>query len=64
MKFTVEIDMENAAFEDPQELSRIVAKIAHRVEGEDNTQTYVSVSSPIFDINGNNVGRWELGDYS
>lgn len=52
MKFICEIDMTNAAFEDPEELIRILKEqVIKRLE-EGNTGNRVS------DCNGNFVGQW------
>ncbi len=56
--FTVAFDADNAAFEpEPEhEIARILRVIAERVEnGED-----ISHFKTIFDINGNDVGRYSL----
>ena len=60
MKFKVEITMNNQAFvDDPNELSRILIKLANRLEfpdWENVTPDYGNLR----DINGNKVGTWEL----
>ena len=54
MKLTLEITMDNAAFEDdPQELSRILSKLAEQADHDPHTR-------PVFDINGNTVGRFTI----
>jgi hypothetical protein len=60
MRFTINMTCDNAAF-DPypgEEVARILRDIADRVElgwTDDTWQT-------IRDINGNDVGRWKLGE--
>ena len=53
MKFTVEIECDNAAFAfDPHaEVARLLARLAEAIE------TTESMAHPIFDTNGNRVGR-------
>lgn len=53
-RFSLTIDMDGAAFEDPQELVRILGKVAREVEAQ--------VPSPvnIRDYNGNRVGSWSI----
>ena len=55
MKFTLEIECDNAAFEPDarREISRILLAAVKSV------QTGVTYT-PIFDINGNRVGTWEI----
>jgi len=52
--FTVEIDMDNAAFEDSPtgELSRILRKLAKEIADGTETDTVIKLR----DINGNTVG--------
>jgi len=60
MKLTIEINLDNAAFEDdPDELSRIL----RRFEKEHiDTLWDFRDSGRLFDINGNAVGHWEITD--
>jgi len=53
MKFKLEIETDNAAFEDgpESEVARILRALAARIENE------FCMSQPVFDINGNRVGR-------
>ena len=53
MKFRCEFDMDNAAFENPDEAARLLRKIADRVTIQED-------SGNIRDINGNTVGTWEV----
>ncbi len=55
MTLTIKIDMDNAAFEDPDEVHRILKKI--RVDVSDPQW-----SQKLRDINGNTVGNAELQD--
>ncbi len=59
MKFTLEIDMSNAAFEDnPSELSDCLRRVrdALWVGASD------AGSGTVCDSNGNNVGKWIITD--
>lgn len=51
MKFRVDINLDNVAFEDAEELPRIIDKIARQVR---QGQTGMG----IIDSNGNRVGQW------
>ncbi len=55
MKFTLEINMDNAAFEyaAEAELDRLLEKTAAQVRGG-------LTDGAIFDINGNRVGKFEI----
>jgi hypothetical protein len=60
MRFTINMTCENAAFEDgpAPEVARVLRKIASQLDewdGYDKFQT-------ILDANGNDVGRWKLGE--
>jgi len=58
MKFTLEINCDNAAFEDElvtTELGRILREIAQKVEDGEATEYRLA-----FDINGNCVGNYSL----
>lgn len=61
-KFQLYVHTDNAAFDDQAtELARILRLVADKIEqGED-----YSMFRTIFDVNGNDVGRWALrrGDY-
>ena len=60
MQFRLYITTDNAAFEDPSELPRILRKISMDIEdGKD-----VSHFQTILDVNGNDVGRYALKDES
>lgn len=54
MTLKIEIEMDNAAFESPAELKRILARIASRIEDSGLD------AGPVMDVNGNRVGIWEL----
>lgn len=52
MKFVCEIDMTNAAFEDPEELIRILKEqVIKKLEGS-------NTGNRLKDVNGNFVGQW------
>lgn len=65
MKFTLSIDMDNAAFDDDQEhgyaprpeVARILRQQADRLEAGDY---YTGHSQTIRDVNGNDVGRGKV----
>ncbi len=59
MRFTCTINMNNTAFEDSDELSGLLHSIAESVEG---CQQNEYDESPIYDSNGNRVGKWEITD--
>lgn len=56
MKLEIEIQMDNAAFEDNSgsEAARILRKLADRIDGESCTHGDVT---PLIDLNGNRVGK-------
>lgn len=53
MEFTCTIDMDNAAFEDPCELSDLLRMIAIQIECSET-------DGICRDNNGNIVGKWEI----
>ena len=53
MKLTVNISMDNAAFEDPQEIEMILSVVGAKAA---NGQR----GGKIMDSNGNTVGRWDI----
>lgn len=60
MKFKLEFDMGNAAFEDApgEEIARILRKLAaHLAEAGDMRPGY---QGALFDFNGNKVGEWKV----
>ena len=62
MKFTMTIDCDNAAFEEPflaEELDSILASVAIKII---NMDWHPGHSKTIFDSNGNDVGRWRIGE--
>lgn len=59
MKFTLEIDCDNAAF-DPspgEEINRILSRLA-----ECGEPFAAGDQAPLFDTNGNRVGHWKLAE--
>jgi hypothetical protein len=59
MRFNIDMTCDNAAFDDPApEVARILRKIASQLENWDGYTSYQT----ILDINGNDVGRWRLGE--
>ncbi len=52
MEFTLEINMDNAAFDDSQELPRILRDLAKRIAANPEVGGY-----SVRDSNGNNVGH-------
>jgi hypothetical protein len=59
MTFTLTVDLDNAAFDEPGELARILRKAAHQVEDE-GSRFGSPVVCPVRDVNGNTVGSWEV----
>lgn len=60
---TVKVDTDNAAFEDDglrYECARILRNVADKIEAGEATGLFQTV----YDVNGNDVGRWKLGDPS
>ena len=55
--FQLNVSMDNAAFEWPHDLSRILRELADKLE---NRQIYPGMEGPLRDINGNTVGQWEV----
>lgn len=54
--FTMEINCSNAAFDNPDELPRLIHSVADRIAAYNTTGAY------IIDANGNNVGRYDFLD--
>jgi hypothetical protein len=58
MNATIKVKMDNAAFEEPAaELARILRDIAERIEGGE------VMAFTLFDVNGNNVGVFQVKGY-
>ena len=57
MKCKIEIKMDNAAFEDPGELARILRKMADHCDGRTFDEDHAITCR---DSNGNTVGTWEI----
>ena len=55
MKLSININMDNAAFEDGDELSRILRTVALTLEDHNEPD-----HETIRDINGNTVGKWVI----
>lgn len=61
--FTLTIETDNAAFEEAgttSEVARILRRLAEELESP-YLHGAASAGDPVRDINGNTVGRWELG---
>lgn len=62
MSFRLEFDTGNSAFSDPNEISRILKKVADqtavRIAEEDDEYP---IEGTILDINGAKVGSWTYG---
>ena len=56
--FRLLVDLDNAAFEDPTELARIVRSVADSPDIASMAAMRDGVS--LRDINGNTVGRWQV----
>lgn len=59
MKFTMSVDMDNAAFESPVELGDILAQVGDKVMDE---RYHVGHTESILDTNGNRVGSWKIAE--
>ena len=60
MKFEMKVTMNNQAFiDDPNELPRILAKLAKFIEEESITRTSL-IGGHLMDINGNSVGNYMI----
>jgi len=57
MKLTLNITMDNAAFEDNCELSRILVQLSSDLAGRTFKGEHAST---LRDANGNTVGTWEI----
>lgn len=60
MSFKLEINTNNSAFDDEDmglELGRILSEVAEKLDGG---EFRVGADVPVYDVNGNSVGRWEL----
>ena len=57
MDLTVKINMDNAAFEDTCELSRILVQLSSDLAGRTFEGEHAST---LRDVNGNTVGTWEI----
>ncbi len=53
MKLTIEINMDNDAFNSPRELRKCLAQVADKIDRG---------AGKIMDTNGNSVGKWEVTD--
>lgn len=62
MKFTMEIQCETVAFGDKPilHLSHILAGIANTIQYIGNIDQLPKISTPVFDVNGSEVGSWNL----
>lgn len=58
--FWLYLELDNAAFDDPQELARILRKVADSPDIASNCRAITYV--PLRDINGNTVGSWEIDE--
>jgi hypothetical protein len=61
MKLSIEIVMDNAAFEDPNgaEAARILAALAAKMEGGDLS---AGDGGRLMDYNGNSCGAWSVSE--
>jgi len=57
MKINIEITADNAAFEEPGELSRILQKLANYTEDISGRDGDILHGKPLMDYNGNRVGE-------
>lgn len=59
MKFTLEVNMDNAAFEDLEELKRILRALTESYGLHDGIAGKQQVGV-VHDVNGNTVGSWRF----
>lgn len=57
-EFTLKIELGNAAMETPRDIAKALREAAGRLECVADDAT--SASAPIYDENGNRVGKWEM----
>jgi hypothetical protein len=57
MKFTLEIELGNAAMRTAGDIAGALAKIAGRIDPRD---VAAGAGGAVLDVNGNTVGRWEV----
>jgi len=55
MNLKININLDNAAFEDEGEISRILRKLADKISYDGRID-----GGKIMDVNGNSVGTWEI----
>lgn len=55
MKLKININLDNAAFEDEGEISRILRQLADKISYDGRID-----GGKIMDVNGNSVGTWEI----
>lgn len=60
MKFTLTIELDNDAFGDPQELARILRKLADSPDLPGLGWAAAGDTMRVADINGNTVGGWKV----
>jgi len=63
MKFRLEFDMDNAAFDDNevganQETARILKALASKIALQGDNLRLGDDEGPLYDINGNRIGVW------
>lgn len=67
MSFSLEINTNNAAFDDENlgpEVARILSGVAERLAAGDLDGIYaLSGDSPLYDYNGNRVGSWKITNH-
>ena len=59
MTFTLTVDMDNDAFDDSNELARILRRVSWQIEDE-GSRLGSPVVCPVRDFNGNTVGEWKV----
>lgn len=57
-RFTLKIDLDNAAFAEPDELPRILHTVADRLAANPGMQT--ASTAAVRDVNGNMCGAWKV----
>lgn len=60
MKFTMEVEMDNAAFDEPTALAEVLEDTANRLRGLNYESLVTLGKRSVIDSNGNTVGKWQI----
>jgi hypothetical protein len=64
LKFIVQLDLENEAMRDADEVARILGTVAQQVRayaGDTQLDALPTLHKGVKDLNGNTVGYWDIG---